>query len=72
MHYELFLSYSREDNKAPVNAAGHGWVRAFADELRSRHATSSGRQLSISFDQESRSANDCWRPTRNPLRPLAT
>lgn len=49
----LFLSYSREDNKAPVNAAGEGWVTAFVGDLQRRHAAYSGRELRIFFDRQS-------------------
>jgi len=43
--HHLFLSYSRKDNKAPVNAAGEGWVTAFVAELKRPHADYSGREL---------------------------
>ena len=49
--YHLFLSYSREDNKEPVNAAGQGWVAAFVTELKRRHDDYSGRELNIFFDR---------------------
>lgn len=43
--HHLFLSYSREDNRAPVHAAGEGWVTALVAELKRGHADYSGREL---------------------------
>jgi tetratricopeptide (TPR) repeat protein len=57
----VFLSYSRKDNTTPVNAAGEGWVTAFARELVRRHAAYSGRELKVFFDKEAIVEGEDWR-----------
>jgi len=57
----LFLSYSRADNKQPVNAEGHGWVTAFERELKRRHLAYSGRELKVFFDKEAIVEGEDWR-----------
>ncbi len=59
--YHLFLSYSRRDNLAPVNAEGQGWVTAFAAELKRRHLEYSGRELEVFLDTESIEEGVDWR-----------
>ncbi len=60
-HFHLFLSYSRADNKQPVNTAGEGWVTAFVSELTRRHAAYSGRELRPFFDQRDIEPGSDWK-----------
>lgn len=59
--FHLFLSYARADNKAPVNRAGEGWVKAFKGELVRRHAAYSGRELRVFFDEQDIDIGVDWR-----------
>lgn len=59
--FHLFLSYARADNRAPVNQAGEGWVKAFKHELERRHAAYSGRELRVFFDEQDIHIGVDWR-----------
>ncbi|MCC5021290.1 MAG: toll/interleukin-1 receptor domain-containing protein [Candidatus Synoicihabitans palmerolidicus] len=59
--HHVFFSYSREDNKHPVDDEGHGWVTALYHDLKERHRRYSGRELNIFFDQESLELGKDWR-----------
>ena len=59
--HHIFLSYSRKDNQAPVNAEGEGWVTAFERELKRRHRAWSGRELQVFYDQKAIDDGEDWR-----------
>lgn len=59
--YHLFLSYSRADDKTPVNSAGEGWVTAFQSELKRRHEAYSGRELEVFLDNRAIVEGEDWR-----------
>ncbi|MCW5559868.1 MAG: toll/interleukin-1 receptor domain-containing protein, partial [Verrucomicrobiae bacterium] len=59
--YEIFFSYSRNDNRTPVNAEGQGWVSAFHADLKRRHRAYSGRELHIFFDTQAIDTGRDWR-----------
>ncbi|MEM9764800.1 MAG: toll/interleukin-1 receptor domain-containing protein, partial [Pseudomonadota bacterium] len=62
--YHLFLSYSRKDN-----AEGEGWITAFAERLKRRHAYLAGRPLEVFFDKTSIDHGADWERTlREGLR----
>ncbi len=59
--YEIFFSYSRKDDEAPVDAGGAGWGTAFERPLKRRHQSYSGRPLGIFFDKEAIVEGQDWR-----------
>ena len=59
--HHVFFSYSRADNRHPVDERGRGWVTAFRDRLVAQHRAYSGRDLKIFFDQEEIVHGTDWR-----------
>ncbi len=61
--YDLFVSYSREDNREVTVETGgvrRGWVDAFVAHLRSVHADFTGETLEVFFDQHSIPDDALW------------
>lgn len=58
---QLIVSYSREDNEHPVDAAGDGWGKTFVKGLERRHDRDLGHRRGVFFDGESIEEATDWR-----------
>ena len=59
--YEIFISYSREDDKPPHAGDSNGWVTALRDEILVDHRRFSTEPLRIFFDTDEIRGMDDWR-----------
>lgn len=59
--YDLFISYSRKDNRPIPDTFPHGWVTAIRDHIAQDHRSFSTAPLRIFFDVEEIRTADDWR-----------
>lgn len=61
--YEIFISYSRQDNRLPANAStdATAWVTALRDHILANHRGFSTEPLRIFFDTDEIRNMDDWR-----------
>lgn len=60
-HYELFISYSRIDDRIQKSSDEKGWVSALHDEIIADHRRFSTEPLNIFFDTSEIKGMDDWR-----------